>query len=103
MELSEDFVMVNLGDDEEPSDPKYKPDGGYIPRILFFHPDGSFLPEITNTDGNPKYKYYHYDPQSVLESMDQVNILQEKLSIIFVFLQVIELSETWEDKVKDEL
>ena len=32
MELSEDFVMVNLGDDEEPSDPKYKPDGGYIPR-----------------------------------------------------------------------
>ena len=85
MELSEDFVMVNLGDDQEPSDPKYKPDGGYIPRILFFQPDGSFLPEITNTDGNPKYKYYHYDPQSVLESMDQVNILQEILSKYLLF------------------
>lgn len=29
------FGVACLKDDEEPSDAKYSPDGGYIPRILF--------------------------------------------------------------------
>merc|ERR1712034_236286 len=71
-ELSSNFVMVNLGDQNEPSEAIYKPDGGYIPRILFFKPDGSFLPEVVNAEGNPKYKYYHFHPSSVADVMDDV-------------------------------
>ena len=32
LDLSAKFVMVNAGDDDEPSEDLYKPDGGYIPR-----------------------------------------------------------------------
>ncbi|XP_075217204.1 thioredoxin domain-containing protein 12-like isoform X2 [Lycorma delicatula] len=34
-DLSKQFIMINVADDEEPHDAKYAPDGAYIPRILF--------------------------------------------------------------------
>jgi len=88
LEMSENFVMINLGDDKEPAEEKFKPDGGYIPRIFFLHPDGSLLTDIINKEGNPKFKYYYYSTESVLDSMDEV----------------LELSKSWEEKPnKDEL
>jgi len=87
VELSQNFIMINLGDDKEPQDDKFKPDGSYIPRIFFLHPDGSLLSEVTNKDGNPKFKYYYYSTDSILDSMDEV----------------MELSESWERSSKDEL
>lgn len=46
-EMSKNFVMINLMDDEEPKDPNFTPDGGYIPRILFFSPDGTLQENCT--------------------------------------------------------
>ena len=54
--LADDFVMVNVVDDEEPAEDKYKPDGGYIPRIVFADEDANVLSDVVNAGGNDKYK-----------------------------------------------
>lgn len=63
------FVMVNVHDDEEPQDPQYKPDGGYIPRILFIEPGGKVRTDIVNTQGNPQYKYFYTSGENVAAGM----------------------------------
>lgn len=62
--LSKAFVMVNVEDNEEPKDEKYKPDGGYIPRILFMNHLGEVQTQIINENGNPKYKYFYTDDRA---------------------------------------
>jgi len=71
-EMSAKFVMVNVMDDQEPQDDLYKPDGGYIPRILFFDPKGNLLKDVINETGNAKYKYYYSDVKSIMASMKSV-------------------------------
>ncbi|XP_064625446.1 thioredoxin domain-containing protein 12-like [Lineus longissimus] len=67
--LSKHFIMVNVQDDEEPSDAMYKPDGGYIPRILFLDPNGRVRQDIFNQGGNESYKFYYYNANSIVTSM----------------------------------
>jgi len=67
--LGSDLVMINVHDDEDPNDPKYSPDGGYIPRVLFTDPHGTVLTDLINEGGNPKYKYYYSDPASLVRAM----------------------------------
>ncbi|GAB6029031.1 Thioredoxin domain-containing protein 12 [Chamberlinius hualienensis] len=70
--LSKNFVMVNVEDNDEPSDEKYKPDGGYVPRILFLDPKGEVITDIYNTAGNSNYKHFYPNINSLLSSMQTV-------------------------------
>jgi protein-disulfide reductase (glutathione) len=63
-ELSEEFVMVNVDQDTEPSARDYAPDGNYIPRIVFLDPDGKLDPELKNPRPS-RFKYF-YTPQDDL-------------------------------------
>jgi len=67
--LAEQFVLVNLVDDEHPSDPKFSPDGGYIPRIFFGKSDGSVDHSINNAHANPTYKYYYSNGDTIAAAM----------------------------------
>ncbi|KAK7100746.1 thioredoxin domain-containing protein 12-like isoform X2 [Littorina saxatilis] len=78
--MSEQFVMVNVEDHEEPDGDQYKPDGGYIPRILFFDSEGKLLDDVYNKNGNPKYKYFYHAPEGVIDSMRTVLKRQESNS-----------------------
>ncbi|KAK3869476.1 hypothetical protein Pcinc_025214 [Petrolisthes cinctipes] len=70
-EMSKQFVMVNTLDSEEPKEEKYAPDGGYIPRILFLNSNGEVQQQIYNKNGNPKYKFFYFDDEAVVEVMKE--------------------------------
>lgn len=72
-DLSKDFVMVNVEDEEEPKDEKYRPDGRYIPRILFLSSDGEVMDEVYNKHGKHKdTKYYYGKTSEIVASMRSV-------------------------------
>lgn len=71
--LSEKFSMVNAKENDPVHDmSKFNLDGGYIPRIFFLDSSGDLLEDIKNAKGNPEYKYFYYNAESVISSMKQV-------------------------------
>ncbi|KFD48388.1 hypothetical protein M513_10740 [Trichuris suis] len=80
VELSKYFVMVNAQDDEEPWEEVYKPDGAYIPRILFLGKEGTVMTEMKNPSSNSdQYLYYYPTPTPIIKSMKDVLL---KLEIV---------------------
>ncbi|KAL3070273.1 hypothetical protein niasHS_016100 [Heterodera schachtii] len=71
--LSEYFVMVNTADDEEPFEEEYRPDGKYVPRILFLDKNGDTLTDFRNKKAEYKnYAYYYSSPADMLNTMKDV-------------------------------
>lgn len=66
--MAEQFVMVNVDQDEDERVMAYGPDGTYIPRVMFFDPSGKLDPEIAN-ERSPKFKYFYTAPLDLLNSM----------------------------------
>ncbi|XP_012227694.2 thioredoxin domain-containing protein 12-like [Linepithema humile] len=73
LDLSQHFVMVNIKKDEIPAqdEAKYQPDGTYVPRILFFTPDGEFMEDVYNyhPKANNEYKYFYSSTCQIIDSM----------------------------------
>ncbi|EPB65676.1 hypothetical protein ANCCEY_15257, partial [Ancylostoma ceylanicum] len=71
--LSEYFIMVNTEDDEEPFEEEYRPDGKYIPRLLFLDKNGDLLEQFKNKKAEYKnYAYYYSSPADIINSMKEV-------------------------------
>lgn len=70
--LSGGFVMISLGDENQPQDVKYMPDGDYVPRVIFLDPQGAVLVEVINEEGSSDYKYFYSDAETIAKSMKTV-------------------------------
>uniref|UniRef100_A0A915P0L8 Thioredoxin domain-containing protein n=1 Tax=Meloidogyne floridensis TaxID=298350 RepID=A0A915P0L8_9BILA len=68
IELSKQFVMVNVEDDDEPEEEEYAPDGRYIPRLFILNKEGHPL-AVDNAKNYPKNKQYFPQVPDVIIAM----------------------------------
>lgn len=70
------FIMANVENtaDIVNSSRKFYPDGKYIPRILFFTPDGKLIKEAYNRSSeiDIKNQYYYSTPAQIIDTMNFV-------------------------------
>ncbi|MCB9749732.1 MAG: thioredoxin family protein [Myxococcales bacterium] len=68
IELSEQFVMVNVDQDHEPSVTRLGPDGTYLPRVLFFAPNGDLDATLQNP-GRGRFRYFYMPHEDLIGTM----------------------------------
>ncbi|CAK5010414.1 unnamed protein product [Meloidogyne enterolobii] len=68
VELSKQFVMVNVEDDDEPEEEEYAPDGRYIPRLFILNKEGHPL-TVDNAKNYPNNKQYFPQVPDVIIAM----------------------------------
>ncbi len=78
--LSGDFVMLkSAGEVADFDHERFKPDGGYFPRILFFDSRGELMEGVVQRED--KYKYFHFGAESIVKSMKEaIQINAERIS-----------------------
>ena len=70
IQASKNYVMVNLEDGESDGLKELEPEGaGYIPRVVFFDPEGKPRPEI-KSKANPQYAYFYPNAASLADMME---------------------------------
>ncbi|CAL1532157.1 unnamed protein product [Lymnaea stagnalis] len=69
--MSNDFIMINLEDDDEPKGIDLQPDGTYYPRVVFLDHNGSVMRNVMykKTGG---YKYYYPHATAIAHNMKEV-------------------------------
>lgn len=68
VDLSADFVMINVDQDREPDSLQHSPDGQYIPRVVFFDASGKLDPELVNPK-RTRYKYFYTPHDDLVGTM----------------------------------
>jgi len=70
VQLSKNYVMVNLEDDESEGKKELEPEGaGYIPRVVFFDSQGNARSDI-KSGANPAYAYFYPNAASLGDAME---------------------------------
>ena len=70
---SKDLVMVNVNQEDLPEFSKYGPDGDYIPRILFFSPEGTLDESILN-EKRSRFRYFYSPVDSLSATMQEAKL-----------------------------
>ncbi|KAK0057647.1 thioredoxin domain-containing protein 12 [Biomphalaria pfeifferi] len=71
LNLSKNFVMVNMEAGRVPNDEQFSPDGHYVPRILFFNPQGRLMPHV-KFSYNDLYQYNYPGEGDLIRNMKLV-------------------------------
>ena len=77
LELSKDFVMINLDGREAPMTTEFAPDGHrYVPRVIFFDAGETMKLIKNNERAHSEYAYTNKD--QLIKSMRRVKLLNDK-------------------------
>lgn len=65
------MVDARKGEIPAQDEARFQPDGTYVPRILFFTPNGKFMENVYNRHpkADDKYKYFYSSTSQIIDSM----------------------------------
>jgi protein-disulfide reductase (glutathione) len=70
-QLSEQFVMVHVDQEEFPEAMLYGPDGQYIPRVMFLDEDGNVDQRLQNPNRPHQHRYFYTPQEDLVATMRQ--------------------------------
>ena len=70
-ELSNDFVMVHVDQDDRPDAKLYAPDGDYIPRVMFLDTQGNIDEGLQNPKRPTRFRYFYTPQEDLVATMQR--------------------------------